>query len=104
MAKLKSKYNVNSNEIKQIKDKFCMAKTLPYVTQEDVQMLQNAGLKSYQSPTQIHSHHILQIPVPKNTNASFVKVSHHFQFCFAQSKHFRCEILSPRAIFNSYFQ
>ena len=37
-----SKYNVNSNEIKQIKDKFCMAKTLPYVTQEDVKMLQNA--------------------------------------------------------------
>ena len=44
-GKLKSKYNVNSNEIKQIKDKFCMAKTLPYVTQEDVQMLQNAGVQ-----------------------------------------------------------
>ena len=51
--------------------------------------------------TQIHSHHILQIPVPKNTNALFVKVSHHFRFGFA---HFRCEILSSRAIFNSYFQ
>ena len=44
-GKLKSKYNVNSNEIKQIKDKFCMAKTLPYVTQDDVQMLQNAGVQ-----------------------------------------------------------
>ena len=44
-GKLKSKYNVNSNEIKQIKDKFCMAKTLPYVTQDDVQMLQNAGVE-----------------------------------------------------------
>ena len=29
----------------QIKDKFLMAKTLPYVTQEDVQMLQNAGVQ-----------------------------------------------------------
>ena len=44
-GKLKSKYNVNSNEIKQIKDKFCMAKTLTFVTEDDVQMLQNAGVQ-----------------------------------------------------------
>ena len=36
---------LQKNEIKQIKDKFCMAKTLPYVTQEDVQMLQNVGVQ-----------------------------------------------------------
>merc|ERR1712046_161473 len=43
-GKLKSKYNANSNEIKKLKEKFCGAKTLSYVTPDDVHMLQNAGV------------------------------------------------------------
>ena len=44
-GKLKLKFNLNSNEIKQLKENFCMAKTLLYVTHEDVKMLQNAGVQ-----------------------------------------------------------
>ena len=113
-GKLKSKYNVNSNEIKQIKDKFCMAKTLPYVTQEDVQMLQNAGVQIVSvtnrdpQPSQNANSRTQEYKcIICEGKSHFRRVFCHFRLAFSHFRcgftHFRCEILSSKAIFNSCF-
>ena len=75
-GKLKSKYNVNSNEIKHIKEKFCMAETLLYVTKEEVQMLQNAGVQivsvTNRDPQPSHPSNPLESPL-KPHKGSFEK-------------------------------
>lgn len=113
-GKLKSKYNVNSNEIKQIKDKFCMAKTLPYVTQDDVQMLQNAGVQIVSvtnrdpQPSQNANSRTQEYKcIICEGKSHFRRVFCHFRLAFSHFRcgftHFRCEILSSKAIFNSCF-